>query len=375
MAKVQICLVSEQAAANLLAALDPALKPEKAVLVVTGKMKARADALEAVLKENGIKVERMPLENEHEYHAMENAMLGLAASLGGDDIALNITGGTKLMSHVAQAVAQREWRIFYVNADTDRVTWLHGNAPPPEKLTEQLRLRHYLRAYGFDLPEAPRRPTPGPDRRDLVSELAHKAGRYDDCVADLNSLAQHARDLTVTLSEKQRQESHLVDLLKRLEDIGCLTVLGGGKVRFSTKDDVQFVGGGWLEEHVATVVQGVQKELAIRDWASNLEVLTSDGVKNELDILFMARNRLFTIECKTGWLDRGAREKANNTLFKLAEVSRRIGGSERRAMLVSYRALDTHERDLAKALGIEVVAEHGIPKLPARLKTWVNGGA
>ena len=375
MAKVQICLVSEQAAANLLPALDPALKPEKAVLVVTGKMKARADALEAVLKENGIRVEQLPLENEHEYHAMENAMLGLAASLEGNDIALNITGGTKLMSHVAQAVAQQEWRIFYVNADTDRVTWLHGNAPPPEKLTEQLGLTNYLKAYGFDLPEAPRWPTLRSDRRDLVNELAHKANWYEPYVADLNSLAQKARDLTVTLSETQRKSSSLVDLLKRFEDIGCLTVQGGVKVRFSTRDDVQFVGGGWLEEHVATVVQGVKKDLGIRDWATNLEVVTAGGVKNELDILLMARNRLFTIECKTGRLDGEAHERANNALFKLAEVSRRIGGSERRAMLVSYRALGPHEWDLARALGIQVVAEHGITQLPAKLKTWVNGGA
>jgi hypothetical protein len=46
--KVQVLLVSEQAAPNLLPALDPKLKPAEAVLVVSGKMNSRACDLEAV---------------------------------------------------------------------------------------------------------------------------------------------------------------------------------------------------------------------------------------------------------------------------------------------------------------------------------------
>lgn len=374
MARVQICLVSEQAAANLLPALDPALKPEKLVLVVTDKMKTRADDLDTVLKQNGIKVRQILLPNEHDYHSIENEMLAVAESLEGDDVTLNITGGTKLMSHVAHASAQREWRIFYVNADTDQITWLHGNAPPPEKLTEQLRLKPYLKAYGFDLPAVPRRAPPFGERRELVNELAQKAAWYEPYIAEINGLAQNSSDLTVSLNDRQKENLTLLNLLRRFEEIGCLKIQNSNKIKFSSKEALKFVGGGWLEDHVATVVQGVQKELGIRDWATNLAVVTGSGVKNELDVVFMARNRLFVIECKTARLDGAASERANNALFKLADVSRRVGGSERRAMLVSYRALDSHEWDLATALKIEVIAENRIVELPARLKKWVEGG-
>ena len=42
-AHTQIMLVSEQAAPNLLAALDPRMKPKEAVLLVSQKMMSRAD--------------------------------------------------------------------------------------------------------------------------------------------------------------------------------------------------------------------------------------------------------------------------------------------------------------------------------------------
>jgi hypothetical protein len=93
----------------------------------------------------------------------------------------------------------------------------------------------------------------------------------------------------------------------------------------------------------------------------------------------MARNRLFVIECKTaridkpqGNADRPAPPKANDTLFKLAENCRRIGGQATRGMLVSYRKLGEAELRLAKALNIEVVAGADIASLPQKLKKWVT---
>lgn len=52
------CLVSEQAA-NLLPAFDWEMKPDKLVVVVSSKMTAHASLLEPVLRDNGIRVERL----------------------------------------------------------------------------------------------------------------------------------------------------------------------------------------------------------------------------------------------------------------------------------------------------------------------------
>ena len=103
---IHILLVSAQAAPNLLPALDPELKPAETILLVTAKMAGRAAALESVLCHAAVKVSHVTLDDEHDYAAVEKVLLDLAAKRDGEDIALNVTGGTKLMALAAQSVAQ-----------------------------------------------------------------------------------------------------------------------------------------------------------------------------------------------------------------------------------------------------------------------------
>jgi hypothetical protein len=174
--QVQVCLVSDQAAANLLPALDPALKPREVVLLVSGKMQRRADALEAVLREAGVGVSRVDLADEHDYARLEVALLEVASERDGQSIALNVTGGTKLMALAAQAVAvAANWAVFYVDVDTDEVIWL---APIPHRqpLQQQLRLPHYLGGYGFSLDDGIQRPRREQHHDDLLRTLILQVG-------------------------------------------------------------------------------------------------------------------------------------------------------------------------------------------------------
>ena len=111
--------------------------------------------------------------------------------------------------------------------------------------------------------------------------------------------------------------------------------------------------------------------LGLRDKAANLEVIDAGGVRNELDIAFLVRNRLFIIECKTARMDSPKAPKANDTLFKLAEIVRRVGGLGARGMLASYRPLRDSEQRLARALSIELVCGAELARLPVRLKDWI----
>jgi hypothetical protein len=113
--------------------------------------------------------------------------------------------------------------------------------------------------------------------------------------------------------------------------------------------------------------------LGLRDLAANLEVTDAGGVTNELDLVFLARNRLFIIECKTARMDKPLAPKANDTLFKLAEIVRRVGGLSARGMLASYRPLRDSEQRLARALNIELVCGAELARLSQRLQRWVGG--
>jgi hypothetical protein len=110
----------------------------------------------------------------------------------------------------------------------------------------------------------------------------------------------------------------------------------------------------------------------VRDDALNLVVEDAGAVRNELDVAFLARNRLFVIECKTGRMDSPKAAKANDALFKLAENCRRIGGLGTRGMLVSYRPLGEAERRLAGALNIARVTGAELARLKDAIRNWVR---
>lgn len=381
--KTQICLVSAQAAANLLPALDGSLKPEKVVLVVTAKMQRQADHLAKVFKESAIKVEFLKLGNEQNFHQTGNELLELAVQLESNGTVLNITGGTKLMSVAAQRVAETSgWRMFYVDADSDQVIWLGRDEAAPQPLQQQLKLRHYLQSYGFSFTGKPDRAQPTPAQKELTQTLARQAGSLEDAISNLNALAQDAenrRSLSAPLNAWQRDSRSLDVLLRDFEKAQALR-LSGDTICFDSEAQRDFVKGGWLELHAIQAVHKVTGSLGIRDKAMGLEIIEdASQTTNELDIAFLARNRLFVIECKTARIDkpqgnsnRPAPPKANDTLFKLSENCRRIGGLATRGMLISYRKLRESELQLAKALNIEVVAGADIARLPEKLKQWVS---
>lgn len=366
-----VLLVSDQAAPNLLPTLDTALKPERALLLVSGKMQRRAEALATVLRESGIRVESIQLPNEHDIRQIEEIVLGIAAGHESHDIAFNITGGTKLMALAAQGVASTaQCATFYVDVDTDEVIWL-DRSRENVKLTASLRLKHYLQSYGFSISDKQHPHIPA-SYRELQGTLVRNARTFEKTLGELNYLAQMAEDrktLVVRLDDRQLDSLSLDAMLRNFEDAQVLS-REEDTIRFSDENARFFCKGGWLEQYVFQTLSSVQDRIGLRDKASNLVVTDPDGVRNELDVAFLARNRLFAIECKTARMDRERSTKANDTLFKLSENSRRIGGLGTKAMLASFRPLNEPELKLAAALNIRVVCADQLVRLDEHLVQW-----
>ena len=314
----------------------------------------------------------MPLPDEHNLAALESVLIDVATQHEGQSIALNVTGGNKLMALSAQAVAQAAgWPAFYVDVDTDQIIWL-DKTRPTQALTQQLRLRHYLRGYGFTLAEGIERPQPNAVWQTLLQDLIINVGSLEEAIGQLNHLSQEAqKTLRVSLTPRQRDHPGLDALLRKFEQAQVLK-RQGDLIIFSTETARSFANGGWIEHHVYQSVCLVTGDLAIRDKAANLQVLGESGQPNEIDVAFMARNRLFMVECKTARMNHADDLKANDTLYKLAENCRRIGGLGTRGMLATYRPLRESEQRLAKALNIDIVAGRDLARMGERLKQWVK---
>ena len=151
---VHFCLISDQAAPSLLPILDPDFKPKEAVFLVSDKMKSNAEALEKVFKEKNIKVTLVRIENIYDFHEMENCFIELIDQYEGKNIALNVTGGTKLMAIVAQnTFAMGGKPIFYVDSDNNQILFISrdekGQSIPNKMLNCQIDLKTYLSSYGM----------------------------------------------------------------------------------------------------------------------------------------------------------------------------------------------------------------------------------
>lgn len=216
------------------------------------------------------------------------------------------------------------------------------------------------------------RPQPNASWNLLLQDLVQNVGSFAVPIGQLNYISQLAQSsLKAVLSTSQRDSLSLDALLRKFEEKQILK-RKDDQVIFSSEEARRFANGGWIEHHVYQTVCNVTGPLAIRDKAANLQVTNPDGQPNELDVAFMARNRLFLIECKTAKMDNPEDSKANDTLYKLSENCRRIGGLGTRGMLVTYRPLRDSEIRLAKALNIEVVANRDLNRLDERLKRWVS---
>lgn len=195
----------------------------------------------------------------------------------------------------------------------------------------------------------------------------------EQALGQLNWLGQasvQSRSLRAELSLTQLDNHDLNALLRNFEEAGVLMVTGD-TLQFKSEADRSFACGGWLEQYMYDALTEAHGELGIRDKASNLTVVDGNDVKNEIDVAFLARNRLFMIECKTARMDRPEAPKANEALFKLSEISKRVGGLGARGMLAAYRPLRESERRLAEALNIQVICGSELTQAKERLKRWV----
>lgn len=369
---VQIMLVSAQAAPNLMPALDPEWRPERAILIASAKMQSRAEDLAAVLREAGVASEIVALPDEHNFPAIQQVLLDVAAKREGSSVALNLTGGTKFMALAAQSVASEAgWRMFYVDLDLDEIIWF-DDGYPHIALRSPLKLRHYLRAYGFSTPQTIDRPQPNQRRLELIQVLITGIDKLQPAIGSMNYHLQKAEDARCLSFIKPDADPNFDQALRLFIDARILRV-NHEKVEIEGSEALAFAKGGWMEHHVFNTVSTLQGPLAIRDKACNLKVMERQTqVENELDVAFLVQNRPFVIECKTSRVDNPKSTKANDQLFKLSEVCRRVGGLGTRSMFVSYRALKDAETKLARALGIEAVSGVELLRLRERIQNWVK---
>lgn len=376
----QVMLVSHQPTPNLTPALDPELQPRRVIMLVSPDMRQRAEWLTDVLRPRGIHLESVPIPDAHAVHDLRQRLQALARKETGA-IALNLTGGTKLMSIAAyEAFHAQGHAIFYVHPEHDRLIWLHPDDRPAYDLANRIRLDAFFRAHGARLEGRPSAYGCPEAYRQLGHSLIQNLHRYARALATLNyaaSTAEQAGSLTYTDQTGTLCGPELREMINRFEAAGILRA-EPRTLHFANPAARFFANGGWLEHYVYALVQDLRRQYpTIQDLGRSLEVTRRSGereVRNELDVVYLADNRLHVIECKTRRFPAEGKTGGAGAaaLYKLETLGQLLGGIQARRILVSYQPLKAPIRDRARDLRIETCAHTELPQLRDKLQRWLT---
>lgn len=373
-----LLLISAQAVPNLTPVLDRAFAPAGVILAVSPDMAERADWIEQVLRPRGVAVERCAIDDAWDIERTRDQLLDLMAEREGQDIALNATGGTKPMSIAAYEIfRQFDQPIFYVHPEQDRIIWLHPAHRPSHPLEDRIRLDAFLQAHGARVVASAEKQGIPSHLRELTAELIAGVDRLQRPLATLNWLANRAeRRLQVEL-ESHHQHPDLLDLIDRFGELDLLQ-LRGDKLRFADEAARFYVNGGWFEEHVYSELFNLRGEIkGFQDLGRGIEVARQSPrgeIPNELDVAFLADNRLYLIECKTrNWRSDFAANAGADALYRLDALGDLLGGLQARSMLISYYNLIPADRQRAHNMGVHSCAGREIRQLRRALLDWTGG--
>lgn len=388
-----LCLVSAQATPNLLPLLDEAWRPRKVVLACSTQMKDAAQALRSVIqtKGGGMVVEMLDLPDAYDYAALSDTFLTYLAKHedehAQESIALNITGGTKLMAVAAQEVFRAEGKpVFYVNAETDEVLVI-GDKAASQPLSARLKVHEMLKAHGYSV-TTQEPPQVTRELRDLTARLIDHVASAGRALGAFNTLARGARDsnLRMELSPAQMGSPELRGIVALFEDAAQVNLKGNALV-FRNEAARFFANGGWLEAHVYEALQSLRGQHgALSDVAMGVRISFAGGArgssqgndKNEIDVAFLYRNTLHLIECKTANLAQaglGDDSKATEAIYKMESLLK-LGGLRTRGMVVDYRgelARSDANQKRAKEAGIAIVSGAQLKDLKGNIsRLWLS---
>ncbi len=120
-------------------------------------------------------------------------------------------------------------------------------------------------------------------------------------------------------------------------------------------DVIQFLNGGWFERAILSRVKEKLAKCQKVEFLVNPLLKFANNDRFELDLLFLADNQLFWIECKTG-------NHYNDCLPKYCQHREKLGVAKENAFLVGLELSDQDANNWNKLWAITVVNTDGLLK-------------
>lgn len=296
-------------------------------------------------------------------------------SLDGREVVFHITGGTKLMVlaiHQELALLNSgsgSYRALYADTQRQMIDWMDTN-PSQEPMKDVLTLQDLLLLRGYRTTNDTR-PAKDQQRAAARASVSRHMGEQAQALRGFFSTLAYKASMASDGGGLTQQFDYppggpAAKLLALAVKNGLLQWSTGNRdVAFIDRDSARFFAGGWTEEFVFLKMTGLFKP---GQYALNAKVIQNrTKTENEIDAIAVKNNRALLVECKSG-----KQSKAQDSIYKLGQVVRQVGGLMAKGLYVSAQAVDEHDRRRAAEYGIDVLAGEELQNVNQYLRDWAK---
>ncbi|WP_394172329.1 Card1-like endonuclease domain-containing protein [Thalassotalea litorea] len=354
--------------------IDCQIPSDEVVFVGTHLQIEKAQALRGLLAANKIKVEYFEVKEKIKSETFGRALKEKLNSLNRleGSLVFNASCGSRLAVLTASHVCSEfDIPVYVVEPTQDRISWVAPTLYDSVDVADKIQISQFLQAYQTEVFRYIDFKSVHSDRAfSIFKQWLEKANAYSNAFGRLNAITSKANSNHVT----GKLPNHLGDTQRLISDLIRLgyAIENEKEQLVYTNETCRKMGMGmWLEYITLALVDDLREELpTIQDIGWGVEVMRhNDSLRNELDVCFLANNKLHVVECKTKKYQSGEVKSIIHQLEVLADL---MGGYSARGALVSLKPVSSNDSLRAEELGIKIFGPNHLPNLKAHMKRWIE---
>ncbi len=368
---------------NLGPILDERLIVKSVLIAYTPNLIENAKRLKTIYNAHKIKAELLPIEPAFEISDIVSDLKNLVKEIPYEQLAINISCASKMYTlSVFKAFENTPVGLYYL-LPNDQFKWIQPNGLAEFNIADNLQLEEFLHAHGIEQMNAVKlTPSQASFANGLVNAIQKIILRQHALTTYQLFSTHFARGKSLKLvlhnehyylneinSHTRIKADLLVGFLRKLHNQNILGLnINDNEISPRPEKDGwkrTFFEGGWLEYYTYRAILELKAEIPkLKDVAFGVK-LQRENAFDEADVLFIANNQLFVVECKTG-----ANVNVNLHLQRLDSLKHRLGGITAHGLLVTTEDIGAN-LNKANLLNVGIIDGKQLTNLKEHLKSWI----